>query len=161
MATSKNTTTGRKKAAPPALRKGTSSVADDPQKIHAEIQSFTTNLTAKKASRSRNAKQLGEWENYCAKLIADKDEQLRLFYVQLGNLNTAIMQGSGFPTDKEANIQKKLAASIAEIETSTNVAQIVKVAKEFILWIKTDNLELAKSITLIFDGFIKSKLTNS
>ncbi len=160
MATIKNTTTRKKKTAAPALQSNTNTSPEALQIVLAGIDSFTAKIASKNAARSQKARQLGEWKNYCAKLIADKDEQLRLFYEQLGNLNTSIMQGAGYPNDKEANIQKKLAASIAEIETSTSVGQIIKVAKEFILWIKNDNLELAKSITVVFDGFIKSKLIN-
>jgi hypothetical protein len=100
----------------------------------------------------------GNWETLKHSLLLTKDLQLRLFYQQLGNLNNAVMQGVGYPTTKEADVQKKLTASIHALETETNIAQVIQVAKDFTTWLPNDDMELVKTILLLFDSYIKQQL---
>ncbi len=103
------------------------------------------------------------WEDLKKSLQVTKDEQLRLMYKQLSNLNEDVMneEGKGYPDSKQANTQKMLAASIRELETETNIGQIIQVAMEFTKWVPGDTNEeneLRKTIVRLFDDFIKHKM---
>jgi transcriptional regulator with XRE-family HTH domain len=132
----------------------------------AKILFTSTSLTLKEIAEKTGVTEMsvaqwakaGMWEEYRKSMLTTRDEQLRLLYEQLANLNAAIMDGAGYPTDKEVNTQKKLAASIASLEKDTSVGQVIQVAKEYIDWLKKGNLQLAKDTALLFDGFINDKL---
>jgi len=101
------------------------------------------------------------WDDLRKSLLISKDEQLRSFYNQIDNLNKAIENrpdGFRYATSKEADVQAKTTASIRNLETETNVAQTIEVAREFINWVRPEDLEQAKLITRLFDAFIKEKL---
>jgi uncharacterized protein YjcR len=101
----------------------------------------------------------GLWDNLREVVSITKNEQLRILYRQLVNLNKSIMDGSGFPTDKEANIQKKLTVAISNIENETSIGNTVMVAQEFTTWLLSSDEHLAKTIVLHFDAFIKEKMS--
>ncbi len=100
----------------------------------------------------------GCWDKLRDVLASTKDEQLRILYRQLTNLNKSIMDGAGFPSDKEANTQKRLATSIKHIESETSIGSTVMVAKEFTNWLLQEDEKLAKTIILYFETYIKNKL---
>lgn len=103
----------------------------------------------------------GLWNDLKKSLLTTKDEQLRHFYDQLSELNTAIKErdpGSRYADSKEADTLVKISAAIRNMETETNVGQIIEVAREFLNWMQADDLELAKTVTRLFDGFVKDKL---
>ncbi len=100
----------------------------------------------------------GKWEDLRTSLLTTKDELLRLLYEQLRNLNTAVMEGTGYPDSKQANTQKMITASIHDLETETNIGQVIQVAKEFTTWIAEDDFELMKTLIPLFDGFIKQRM---
>ena len=106
----------------------------------------------------------GMWQDIKKSLLLTKDEQLRLFYDQLSNLNNAINKrpvDNRYPDSKEANTQKLIAASIRDLEVETNVSQIIQVAKEFLSWIPEEtkeHQEFNNTLTRHFDAFIKERL---
>ena len=103
----------------------------------------------------------GMWDDLKKSLLTTKSEQLHFFYDQLNSLNLLIKsrdENARFADSKEADTLVKLTASIRNMETETNVGQIIEVAQEFIAHLQSEDLALAKVVTRHFDAFIKSKL---
>ena len=101
------------------------------------------------------------WEQLRTSLIITKEEELRRIYMQIGELNTFIMnkeEGQRFANSKEADTLNKLAATARSLETDTSIAEIIEVAKQFIVFVRKEDNEKSKELTKLFDEFIKSKL---
>ena len=101
------------------------------------------------------------WEQLRTSLIITKEEELRRIYMQIGELNTFIMnkeEGQRFANSKEADTLNKLAATARSLETDTSIAEIIEVAKQFIVFVRKEDNEKTKELTKLFDEFIKSKL---
>ena len=98
-----------------------------------------------------------KWEEGRKTILNTREEHLRLCHEQMSHLNMSIMKGAGFPTDKEALTQKRLAASIEHLETNVSPVSIIQVAKEFITWLPNDG-DFAQRVMLKFDEFIILRL---
>lgn len=103
----------------------------------------------------------GEWNKLRQSLLVTRDEQLRRLYMQLDELNTAIMQreqGSRFANSKEADTISKLTVSIRTLETDASIADIVEVCKRILNYLRPISPEKAREVAMIFDDFIKEAL---
>ena len=63
-----------------------------------------------------------------------------------------------YANSKEADAFKKLTAAIKDLETETNIADIVQVARLFINFLLVQDATQAKTVTTLFDAFIKERL---
>lgn len=101
----------------------------------------------------------GKWDNLKKSLLTTKDNQLSFLYDQLDFLNTDISKRDfKVAVGKEADTIIKLTASINRLETETSIGDIVEVARNFIEFVRQQDLELAKVITNLFDVFITAKM---
>lgn len=98
------------------------------------------------------------WEDLRASIIITKEAELRRLYMQLTELNDAIMKreaGQRFASNKEADTLIKLTAAIRQLETDTSVADTLEVLKNFINHIRQDDYTKAKDVTQLADTFVK------
>ena len=101
----------------------------------------------------------GKWENLKKSLLTTKQAQLSFLYDQLDFLNTDISQRDyKVAIGKEADTIIKLTAAINRLETETSIGDTVEVARNFIEFVRPQDLELAKQITNLFDVFITAKM---
>lgn len=103
----------------------------------------------------------GYWEDLQKSLLTTKDEQLRSFYTQLSALNKAISEreeGNRYATSKEADAMCKITAAIANLETETNVGEIMQVSKLLINHIQSEDMKLSKVVARYCDTLIKDRL---
>jgi DNA-binding XRE family transcriptional regulator len=101
----------------------------------------------------------GKWENLKKSLLTTKENQLSFLYDQLDFLNTDISKRDfKVAVGKEADTIVKLSASINRLETETSIGDTVEVARNFIEFVRQQDLELAKTITNLFDVFITAKM---
>ncbi len=106
----------------------------------------------------------GDWNKLRQSLLITRDEQLRRLYMQLDELNTAIMErepGKRFAEAKEADTISKLTNSIKRMETEASVADVVEVSKKFLDWLRPIAPTQAKDIANVMDEFIKHLLKRS
>jgi DNA-binding XRE family transcriptional regulator len=102
---------------------------------------------------------VGKWDSLKKSLLTTKQNQLSFLYDQLDYLNTEITKrDSKVATAKEADVIIKLTAAINRLETETSIGDTVEVARNFIEFVRPQNLELAKTITDLFDVFITAKM---
>lgn len=102
---------------------------------------------------------VGKWDSLKKSLLTTKQNQLSFLYDQLDYLNTEITKrDSKVATSKEADVIIKLTAAINRLETETSIGDTVEVARNFIEFVRPQNLELAKTITDLFDVFITAKM---
>lgn len=102
---------------------------------------------------------VGKWDSLKKSLLTTKQNQLSFLYDQLDYLNTEIKKrDSKVATAKEADVIIKLTAAINRLETETSIGDTVEVARNFIEFVRPQNLELAKTITDLFDVFITAKM---
>lgn len=100
-----------------------------------------------------------KWESLKKSLLTTKQTQLSFLYDQLDFLNTDIStRDYKVAEGKEADVIIKLTAAINRLETETSIGDTVEVARNFIEFVRPQNLELAKQITNYFDVFITSKM---
>lgn len=122
------------------------------QKEIAERVSVTEKTLAKWIKEAK-------WENLKKSLLTTKENQLSFLYDQLDFLNTDISKRDfKVAVGKEADTIIKLTASINRLETETSIGDIVEVARNFIEFVRQQDLELAKIITNLFDVFITAKM---
>jgi len=100
-----------------------------------------------------------KWDSLKKSLLTTKQTQLSFLYDQLDFLNTEISKRDYKVAEgKEADIIIKLTAAINRLETETSIGDTVEVARNFIEFVRPQNLELAKQIINYFDIFITSKM---
>lgn len=100
-----------------------------------------------------------KWESLKKSLLTTKQNQLGFFYDQLDFLNNDIAAREFKVADgKEADTIIKLTAAINRLETETSIGDTVEVARNFIEFVRPQDLELAKTITNLFDVFITAKM---
>ena len=100
-----------------------------------------------------------KWESLKKSLLTTKQNQLAFLYDQLDFLNTDISTREyKVAAGKEADTIIKLTAAINRLETETSIGDTVEVARHFIEYVRPQDLELAKTITNLFDVFITAKM---
>lgn len=100
-----------------------------------------------------------EWEHLRASVIITKESQIKRFYAQIVELNDAIEKrevGYRFANSKEADVQLKLTAAVKNLETETSVAEAIEVLRGFIGMVRQEDHELAMTITMSADAYVKS-----
>ena len=101
------------------------------------------------------------WDKLRQSMLVTRETQLSRLYMQLDELNTAIMsrdEGRRFADSKEADTISKLTNAIKTMETDASVADIVEVGKRLLGWIRPFSPEKAIEIAHLFDEFIKDVL---
>lgn len=100
-----------------------------------------------------------KWDGLKKSLLTTKQNQLAFLYDQLDFLNTDIADRDfKVAVNKEADTIIKLTAAINRLETETSIGDTVEVARHFIEFVRPQDLELAKTITNLFDVFITAKM---
>lgn len=103
----------------------------------------------------------GNWDALRQSMLVTREEQLRRMYMQMEELNTAIMgrkEGERFANSKEADILSKLTVSIRTLESEASIADIMEVAKRLLAYLRPVNAQKAQELALVFDDFIKDTL---
>ena len=101
------------------------------------------------------------WDKLRQSMLITRETQLSRLYMQLDELNTAIMEreeGKRFPDYKEADTISKLANSIKTMESDASIADIVEVAKRLLNWLRPISPDKTVEVARIFDDFIKDIL---
>lgn len=99
------------------------------------------------------------WEQLRKSLLVTKEEQLRKLYNQLDFITTKIEERENAVADtKEADVISKITSAIKQLETETSIAEIFEVGKQFIQFVRSDDIEMAKTITGFYDAFIQKNL---
>lgn len=99
------------------------------------------------------------WEQLRKSLLVTKEEQLRKLYNQLDFITTKIEERENAVADtKEADVISKITSAIKQLETETSIAEIFEVGKQFIQFVRSDDIEAAKTITGFYDAFIQKNL---
>ncbi|QEM13472.1 DDE transposase family protein [Mucilaginibacter rubeus] len=100
-----------------------------------------------------------KWETQRAGILMTREVELKRLYKQFTNLNDAIEKrgkGADFPDSKEADILKKLTASIRDLETEVSLQEACEVLMKLINFARTENLTEAKIIMKWADLMIKT-----
>lgn len=84
------------------------------------------------------------------------DQQVAKIYTQLEALDEQIEENGNVPTSKQADIKKKLTASIKDIQT-VSLKEYVLCFEELISHIKATDLNLAKSLVDQVNDFLLIK----
>lgn len=115
------------------------------------------------------------WERLKVSIIMTKEEELKRLYEQLSALNKYIKEEGNPVIDKKASEEKgttiykylkcattsqsdtiaKLSAAIRNLETEISLADTITVARKFINFLRSIDLDKAKDVTSLFDAFIK------
>lgn len=106
-------------------------------------------------------KEDGEWEALQTSLLTTRENELRRLYKMLQNLNDSIDEKAEnkIPINsKEADAVLKLTTAIKNLEIETSIAEKVEVGTEFINLIRSQDVELSKTITKWFDVYIKQSI---
>ena len=101
------------------------------------------------------------WDKLRQAMLVTRETQLSRLYMQLDELNTAIMlrdPGTRFANSKEADTISKLANAIRTMETEVGIADIVEVGKRLLNYLRQINPDKAIEIARIIDDFIKEIL---
>lgn len=137
---------------------------------HAKLL-FTTNQTitqkeiaervgVSQKTMSEWVKKFG-WEKLALNLLLTRDNEYNNLLSQLAELNREINSrepGKRFPVKGEADTQKKLTASIRDLETDLSISENAQAFKDLVTFIKPEDPVFAKSLVNWADAFIKSKL---
>lgn len=105
----------------------------------------------------------GNWEKQKRNLLITREAQLNRFYMQMEELNAAIMarpEGERFSTSKEADTLVKLSTAIKTLETETSIAEIAEVGKCFLNYLRSFNPDHAMDVAELYDEFVKHTLNS-
>lgn len=100
----------------------------------------------------------GEWDVARKTLSYSKSFELQRMMAQLEELNNAIEskeEGNRYPNSKEADIQRKLGASIRELEVEMNIKDAVNVSIELMNFLNRRDAVLAKELAVHVDSFLR------
>jgi transcriptional regulator with XRE-family HTH domain len=115
-------------------------------------------VSANTVSAWKNAE---KWEDQKTSLLTTRQNQLHRLYKLLKVLNddVELKADEGTPINsKEADALLKLTQAIKNLELECSIADKVEVGTEFINMVKTDDPELAKTITRWFDVFLQKAI---
>ena len=102
------------------------------------------------------------WDALRVASFITKEEQISRAYKMIDALMYEIEDtNKGVPNSKQADVLSKLASTIESLETEAGISQIVDVSKDFINWLKTQDLVKAQDFIIYLDGFIKHKLKSA
>lgn len=102
-----------------------------------------------------------KWDVELASLTITKEKQLARYYAQINEINEAIAgrdKGQRYANSKEADILNKLSAAAQKLESETGVRDIVDVSIGLLEWVRGFDVNKAKELSDLFDGYIKTKL---
>lgn len=100
----------------------------------------------------------GEWDKSKKTISYSKSNELQRLLNQLEELNDFIdlkPAGTRFPDSKEADIQKKINASIRDLEVEMNIRDAVKVSMDFLQFLNRRDAVLAKAVSDHLDAYLK------
>lgn len=103
----------------------------------------------------------GNWERMKVSITITREEQLKNLYMQLAELNASINQkpeGQRFANASESDTISKISGAIKKMETDVGLADILSVFKDFLKWLRAQDVERSKEIASLLDAYIKSKL---
>lgn len=101
------------------------------------------------------------WESLQTSLLTTRDNELKRLYKLLKILNDSIDEAGEekIPINsKQADSVLKLTAAIKNLEIETSIAEKVEVGTEFINLVRSQDIELSKTITQWFDLYIKQSI---
>jgi hypothetical protein len=101
--------------------------------------------------------QQGDWQGLKRSLLTSREFQLGQLYKLLENLTEKMKQQDDV-NSKDADLLVKYTAAIKNLDAEVDVPSIVQVARLFTTWLRRKNVELAQTITVQFDAFIKHRL---
>lgn len=103
----------------------------------------------------------GNWERMKVSITITREEQLKNLYMQLAELNASINlkpEGQRFANASESDTISKISGAIKKMETDVGLADILSVFKDFLKWLRAQDVERSKEIASLLDAYIKSKL---
>ena len=102
----------------------------------------------------------GKWDEMKASLTITREEQLKRLYNQIAALNKEIAERENqrYATASESDTLSKLASAINKMEIEIGLADIISVSRRFLEWVRKVNVDKAKELSGLFDGFIKDNL---
>lgn len=100
------------------------------------------------------------WESFKVSIMMTKEEQLKNLYNQLAALNRTISEReeNRFASTSEADTIAKLANAIEKMEGDVGVADIIEVMKKLTAFVRKIDLQKARELIPLFDGFVKDNL---
>lgn len=104
-------------------------------------------------------KQAGKWDEQIKSITLTKEEQLKLLYSQLSELNGFISkkeEGRRYPDSKEADALKKITSAIKDLETELNIQTYIDVFIAVTSWQRSINTDKSRELADTFDQFIAS-----
>lgn len=102
-----------------------------------------------------------QWDKQKVSILATKQMEINRMYLQIKELNDNIAnreEGCRFPNSKEADTLNKITAGIRNLETETSIAEVIGVAEKLTSFVRKEDLQKAKELTVLFDEFIKHLL---
>lgn len=102
-----------------------------------------------------------QWDKQKVSILATKQMEINRMYLQIKELNDNIAareEGCRFPNSKEADTQNKITAAIRNLETETSIAEVISVAEKLTAFVRKEDLQKAKELTVLFDELIKHML---
>lgn len=103
----------------------------------------------------------GKWEELRKSTLTSKEELMAWMYDQIAGIRVAIDKREPekqLATANEADAINKLAAAIKKLETETGITQKVEVGKQFLVWLRAADAELALRFLPLYDAFIKDSM---
>lgn len=98
------------------------------------------------------------WDKLKQSLLITRDAQLNMLYMQMDEMNTAIMkrpEGERFPSSKEADAISKLATAIKTMESEASISDIVEVGKRMLHWLRPISPDKARDMADVINEFIQ------
>jgi hypothetical protein len=99
-----------------------------------------------------------KWESLRKSLLTTKSELLRNLYNILDRINDKLKEEESIGDSRIADMYVKYTASIKNLETDTNLGQIVEVLRMFVNYLQTIDPEFALSVLNHSDKFVKDQL---
>jgi transposase len=102
----------------------------------------------------------GNWREMRRRLLLTKEQELINLYEQLEYLNKAIKEGKTKHADsKQADIQRKLSATIRDLETNLGIAEIVESGIRFIKHVQqVGTTEQVLEMADLWNSFVQASI---
>lgn len=99
----------------------------------------------------------GDWDGRKRGLLTSKQHQLDQLYELLEKVNQKMKEANDV-NPKDADLAVKYTAAIKNLDTETGIAEVIEVAKLFTTWLRRKDQDMARTVALEFDGFIRHRL---
>ncbi len=102
----------------------------------------------------------GAWDEVRCSGLVSKKHQTKMFMSQIEKLNNRLAIEND-PNPKDVDLIVKYTNAVKNLEEEVALGTIIDVSEQFIIWLRKRDNAMARKLVVLFDSYIKFKVSES